>query len=56
MDSNKDYEVTSKYYANEKQYLPSDHGPTTTCIICDFTCHKNCGIPNDADKRNCVAM
>ena len=56
MDSNKDFEVKSKYYANEKIYLPSDHGPTTTCIICDHTCHKKCSYPNDKDKRKCCAM
>ena len=29
---------------------------TTTCLICNRTCHDNCGIPNDSDKRGCVAM
>ncbi|KAI9524158.1 hypothetical protein NQZ68_019421 [Dissostichus eleginoides] len=28
----------------------------TNCQACHFTCHKECGIPDDADKHQCVAM
>nr|XP_046263758.1 uncharacterized protein si:ch73-170d6.2 [Scatophagus argus]XP_046263759.1 uncharacterized protein si:ch73-170d6.2 [Scatophagus argus] len=28
----------------------------TNCQQCHHTCHYPCGIPNDADKRGCVAM
>ncbi|XP_005746421.1 uncharacterized protein LOC102203385 [Pundamilia nyererei] len=28
----------------------------TNCQQCHYTCHYPCGIPNDADKRGCVAM
>ncbi|XP_010790098.1 uncharacterized protein [Notothenia coriiceps] len=28
----------------------------TNCQLCHFTCHKVCGIPNDADKNGCIAI
>ena len=28
----------------------------TNCLICNFTCHYPCALPNDSDKKNCVAM
>jgi len=29
---------------------------TTTCLRCNFTCHKDCAYANDSDKRSCCAM
>jgi len=29
---------------------------TTTCLICNFTCHKNCSFSNNDDKKYCCAM
>ncbi|CAC5357655.1 unnamed protein product [Mytilus coruscus] len=29
---------------------------TTTCLICNFTCHNSCAYANDSDKANCCAM
>lgn len=29
---------------------------TTTCLRCNFTCHKDCAYANDSDKRSCSAM
>ena len=29
---------------------------TTTCLRCNFTCHKQCAYANDSDKRLCCAM
>lgn len=29
---------------------------TTTCLRCNFTCHKDCAYANDIDKRSCCAM
>ena len=29
---------------------------TTFCVQCTFTCHEDCGIPNDSDKARCWAM
>ena len=29
---------------------------TTTCLVCDRTCHKRCAFANDQDKANCNKM
>lgn len=29
---------------------------TTTCVTCNMTCHKSCGIPLDCNKSGCWAM
>lgn len=29
---------------------------TKTCLICNFTCHKNCAFANDEEKKSCCAM
>ena len=29
---------------------------TTTCLRCNFTCHKDCAIANDDEKFKCVAI
>ena len=29
---------------------------TTTCLRCNFTCHKNCAYADDRDKRRCCAI
>ena len=29
---------------------------TTNCMNCNRTCHQNCGIPDNADKKNCCAI
>jgi hypothetical protein len=29
---------------------------TTTCLTCNYTCHSNCRIPDDSQKRGCLAM
>ena len=29
---------------------------TTTCLICNYTCHSNCPHADNEDKKNCVAM
>ena len=29
---------------------------TTTCLICNFTCHNNCPFSNNEDKKNCCSM
>ncbi|XP_052789510.1 uncharacterized protein LOC128223990 isoform X1 [Mya arenaria] len=28
----------------------------TNCTHCHFTCHENCGIPDDGRKKGCIAM
>ncbi|VDI64633.1 Hypothetical predicted protein [Mytilus galloprovincialis] len=29
---------------------------TTTCLICNFTCHENCRYSNNEDKEKCIAI
>ena len=29
---------------------------TTTCLLCNFTCHNNCAYSNDSDKEKCCSM
>ena len=29
---------------------------TTTCLRCNFTCHRDCAFANDSDKRSCSSM
>ncbi|XP_061186853.1 uncharacterized protein LOC133194976 [Saccostrea echinata] len=48
-----------KYEAEESTIIterlpPGTH--VTNCIQCNTTCHSNCGIPDDDDKRRCCAM
>ena len=33
---------------------PGEH--VTNCLVCNFTCHFPCPIPNDGEKYHCVAM
>ena len=40
---------------NVKDPVPTKN-ITTFCVQCTFTCHENCGIPNDSDKARCCAM
>ncbi|XP_061169377.1 uncharacterized protein LOC133178672 [Saccostrea echinata] len=37
-----------------KDLEPGVH--VTNCMHCFYTCHKNCGIPDDDGKKNCSAM
>ena len=36
--------------------IPQPKAVTSTCLVCSYTCHANCGIPNDDEKNNCSAM
>ena len=40
---------------NVKKSVPTKN-ITTFCPNCTFTCHEDCGIPNDSDKAGCWAM
>ncbi|KAI6658889.1 hypothetical protein LOD99_10916 [Oopsacas minuta] len=55
LDRNKDFTYTVNEDIIVKQTLkPNTY--VTNCIICNFTCHNPCGIPNDGEKYNCSAM
>lgn len=55
INANKDFTYKIKTTQFEKVALkPGIH--TTTCTVCNFTCHKNCKRSDDKDKRGCWAM
>ena len=55
INANKDFTFPFEVTAFRKKKLdPGIH--TTTCQVCNFTCHNGCAIPNDDDKRGCIAM
>lgn len=53
MDANEDYKIQVPITKIVKE--PTKNY-TTYCQNCTNTCHPNCGIPDDADKRGCSAM
>ncbi len=52
--ANKDFIYTVSIEKFRK--IPQLNSVTTTCLVCSYTCHANCGIPNDDEKNNCSAM
>lgn len=56
IETNKDFtyevEVTKPSYVN----LQGTGRHTTTCLKCNYTCHKDCQIADDCNKRGCWAM
>lgn len=53
-NENFEFEVTIKKPIQEK--ISGSGIYITNCQQCSFTCHRNCGIANDAEKAGCVAM
>lgn len=55
IENNKDFEYeveeTKKYLVD----LPRGQH-VTNCLQCNVTCHENCAIADDAEKRGCAAM
>lgn len=55
IENNKDFEYeveeTKKYLVD----LPRGQH-VTNCLQCNVTCHENCAIEDDAEKRGCAAM
>jgi energy-coupling factor transporter ATP-binding protein EcfA2 len=47
-----------KYEVDVEKFnkIPQANTVTTTCLVCNFTCHPSCAYSNDSDKRNCCAM
>ncbi|WAQ96193.1 hypothetical protein MAR_028883 [Mya arenaria] len=52
---NKDFTYFTTSTHQVKKDLPRGQH-VTNCTHCHFTCHQNCGIPNNEDKRGCWAM
>ena len=53
--ANKDFKYDVKVTKQRKVNLPTATY-VTNCLICNFTCHNPCGIPNDDKKYQCAAM
>ena len=55
LNANKHFKYSIEVTAFRKVDLkPGIH--TTTCQVCNFTCHNNCAYANNDDKRKCCAM
>lgn len=55
IENNKDFE----YMAEETRQIPvklEQGHHVTNCLNCNFTCHDDCVIADDENKRNCCAM
>lgn len=53
--TNKDFSYTVEVIKQRKVDLPTSHY-VTNCLVCNFTCHKNCVYANNDDKHRCSAM
>ncbi|OQV11798.1 hypothetical protein BV898_13923 [Hypsibius exemplaris] len=55
IDANVNFTVqVSVPFTNEIKLNPGEY--VTNCILCNYTCHFPCGIPNNADKSGCAAI
>lgn len=54
--ANKNFEFEVKKIMPVQTDISHTKHYITNCQQCHTTCHYPCGIPNDADKRGCVAM
>lgn len=54
-ESNKDYEIDVYYDKQVCLDLPEGQY-VTNCFFCHVTCHDNCRIPDDDNKRGCLVI
>ena len=55
VNANKNFNATViKPKVEEVPLGPGIH--TTTCLICNRTCHEDCAYANNSDKASCIAM
>ena len=55
IESSKEFTVMREEVNMDKEPLAGDTH-TTTCLICNYTCHEDCIYKNDEEKMNCAAM
>lgn len=55
IERNKNFEYEVSESRQIKTELPTGQH-VTNCTNCNFTCHEQCRLPNDDDKKRCVAM
>ena len=56
IEANKNFRYQVKVTQTRHVNLEGTGQHTTTCLPCNKTCHKNCRIPDDAQKFKCWAM
>ena len=55
INGNKDFVVPTS--VDKMKKIPITDGTyTTTCLPCNFTCHRSCAYANDSDKNKCCAI
>ena len=56
IETNKDFTYEVEINKPRQVDISGQGKYTTTCLKCNFTCHKNCAYANDNDKHRCGAM
>ena len=55
INKTRNFKIKTKRPNVTRENLPPGRH-TTTCLICNFTCHSNCYYSNNDDKKNCCSM
>ena len=55
INKTKNFKIKTKRPNVTRENLPPGRH-TTTCLICNFTCHSNCIFSNNEDKKLCCSM
>lgn len=56
IQANENFEYEVDESKMEKIDISGQGIHTTTCLTCNYTCHKNCAYANDDDKKGCCSM
>ncbi|PFX22219.1 Stonustoxin subunit alpha [Stylophora pistillata] len=56
IETNKEFVYTVDVTKPHQVDLKGTGRHTTTCLRCNYTCHKDCAIADDREKRGCLAM
>ena len=55
INKTKNFKIKTKRPNVTRENLPPGRH-TTTCLICNFTCHNNCSYSNNQAKKHCCSM
>jgi hypothetical protein len=56
LDANANFKISVKKPGYTKIDLEGTGKHTTTCLICNFTCHEDCPLRDNDQKANCCVM
>jgi len=56
IETNKEFSYTVNVIKTRMIDLKGTGKHTTTCILCNYTCHKDCSIGDDSCKDKCLVM